>query len=114
MSKLKYGTPIVTVTPPTPDVIFAKVLKLLQEFHARDPVAANAVFQHVVPTNDAVEAHDALVTTVGPEGTTEAHIGALGLINSILVKLGCTKRITRIHADTPDGRLIGFGVWNGR
>lgn len=75
------NTPLPNVL--TPDII----LGILNEFAALDPEAAHALTETRVPVNDAVAAHDTLMTSGEghPSGQT---IGILGLFNGVFGLVG--------------------------
>ncbi len=64
-------------------------VNMLQSAFAADPAAIHALVCNRVPCNGALEAHPHVIVDASPVIQSTATVGALGLINGMLLALDC-------------------------
>ena len=81
-----------------PEDITREIAILLNELLKQDPKATTELFRHGVPCNPSLGNHPDIIVREIPGENPSYQISALGIINSLLLKIG-QKRVAMVEED---------------
>lgn len=89
-----------------PEDITREIATLLNELLKQDPKATTELFHYGVPCSSSLGDHPDIVVREIPGENPSYQISALGIINSLLLKIG-QKRVTMVVEDESN-RVLAF------